>query len=230
MPATGDDDVLGPALVQLLGKGQALLGGLGTRIEDAADLVVVGLDEEGPGVERLEQERTGRVDDEADAAAPEAPDDDVVHVLRQRLGDGSRQDERVALADVVDALEELVDLLLADAGAHAVDHGHDDAVELHVDAREAMVQANEVGRDAALLERLDEIVAREACDNAKGHVHHLELVQQRGDVNAVAAAVQLFARGPVGEAHVERERMHDVIDGGVQRDGIYQRKLLPKTP
>ena len=82
----------------------------------------------------LQKQVAGGVDDEADTSTLEALHNDVVHALGKRLGDGAREHERIPLADVVDALKQLVDLLLGDLGPHAVDHGHDDAVELDVDA------------------------------------------------------------------------------------------------
>ena len=125
-----------------------------------------------------------------------------------------------------DALEELVNLLLGNLGTHAVDHGHDDAVELDVDAGEPVVKHHEVGRDPRLLERVDQVLPREARGDAKGNIEHLELVEEGGDVDAVPTTVDLLARRTVGEAHVERQGMHDVVDGRVQRDGINQLELL----
>ena len=208
--------------------GHALLGRLGVDVEQLAKLVVVGLDHERLGLERLEQQRAGGVDDEADAATGQARHDDLVHVVRQALGDGAREHERVAGLDAVQAAEQLVDLVVGDLGAHAVDDRHHDAVELDVDAREALVQAHEVARDAGGLQRVEDVVTREAGDDAKADRVDVELVEDARDVDAVATATDLLARGAVREAHVERKRVHDVVDGGVKGNGVDQ-EIAPST-
>ena len=178
-------------------------------------------------LEGLHQELAGGVHDELDAAPAEAAHDLHVHILGQGVGDRAREDERVVGADDVHALEQLVDLLLGDLGAHAVDHRHDDAVELDVDAGVAAVEDDEVARDALLLQAPEEVVAGEAGGDAHRDAGDVELVEQGRDVDAVAAAVQLLVRGPVGKAHVQRQRVHDVVKGGVQRHCVNQRALLP---
>ena len=177
-------------------------------------------------LERLHEKLPGRIHDVLDAAAIEAVHDLGVHVLGKRVGDGPRKHQHVAFAYDIHAVEQLLDLLLGDLGAVAVDHGHDGARELDVDAREALLETDEVAGDALVLKGLDEVIAGEATDNTHGDVHNVELVEQRGDVDAVATAVELLARGSVGEAHVEREGGHDVVNRGVERDGINQGKLL----
>ena len=227
VPTAGDDDVAGARVLELVRVGHAGLGLLDLNAEDAADLVVVGLDEEGVRLEGLHQELARGVDHELDAAAAEAPHDLHVHVLGKRVRDGTREDQRVPGAHHVHALEQLVDLLLGNLGAHAVDHRHDDAVELDVDAGVATVEKDEVERDALLLEAADEVVAGEAGRDAHGDAGNVQLVQKGGDVDAVAAAVQLLRGRAVGEAHVEGQGMHDVVKSRVQRHRVNQRELLP---
>ena len=180
--------------MQFLRKGDTLLGRLGPCVKDASDLMVVWLDEEGVRGQGLQKQVAGGVDDEAHAPTLEVLHDDVVHALGKRLGYGAREHKRVPLADVVDALKQLVYFLLGDLGPHAVDHGHDDAVELDVDTGETAVKPDEVGGDTIFLHRLDEIVAREARDDAEGDVGDLELVEEGGDVDAVSTTVEFLAR------------------------------------
>ena len=227
MAATGDQDVDRAALVQDAGVGKALLRGLGLGAKQAADLVVVGLDEEGLGGKRAKQQGAGGIDDEADATARQAMHDHVVGGVGQAGGNGAGEHDRVTLARDLQAVEKLLELALGNLGAHAVDDGHDDAVELDVDARVALVQAHEVRGDALVLQGVDEVVAGEATADAHGGVGNAQLVEDSGDVDAVAAAVHFLARGAVGESHVERQRVHDVVDGGVQRYGVNQQWLLP---
>ena len=208
--------------------GQALLRGLRGDVEELAELVVVGLDHEGLRLEGLEQKRARSVDDEADAAAGEAGHDDLIHVIRQALGDGTREDEGVTGLDAVEAAKHLVDLVVRDLGAHAVDDGHHDAVELDVDAREALLEAHEVARDARALKGLENVVTSEAGDDAEADGVNVELVQDAGDIDAVTATTNLFARGTVGEAHVERRGVHHVVDGRVEGNGVNQGALLPQ--
>ena len=189
--------------------------------------MVVGLDEERVHLERLHEQLAGSVNHKLDAAATEAPHDLGVHVLGQRAGDGAREDERVAGTYDIHATQELVDLLLGNLGAHAVDHRHDDAVELDVDAGVAAVEKNEVARHALLLKATKQVVPRKARCDAHGDAGHVELVQKRGDVDAVSAAVKLLGRGAVRESHVERQGVHDIVEGGVQRHCVNQRALLP---
>lgn len=225
----GDNDVAGATLLELLRIGQAVLGrlGHGVRLEDAADLVVVGLNEEGMSLDGLHEELAGRIDHKLDATTGETGHDLVVHVLGQGIGNGARKDEGVTGLQDVHAVEKLVDLLLRNLGAHAVDHGHDDAVELDVDARVATIQLHEVAGNARILELVDEVLASEARDNAHCHIDYVKLVEKRGDVNAVATAVELLARRTVGVAHIQREGVHHVVERGVQGHGVNQRKLLP---
>ena len=223
----GDDDVARTGVLELVRVGHALLGLLDLHAKDSSDLVVVGLNQEGVRLEGLHQELAGRINHELDAATAEATHDLHVHVLGQGVGDGSREDEGVVGSDDVHALEQLVDLLLGDLGSHAVDHGHDDAVELDVDAGVPAVEKNEVERHALLLKTMEQVVTGETCGDAHGDAGDVELVEQGGDVDSVSAAVQLLGGGSVGEAHVERQGVHDVVEGGVQRHRIYQRALLP---
>ena len=213
--AARDDDVTGTAVLELVRVGHALLGRLDVHVEDATYLMVVGLDEEGVCLDGLHEELAGSVDDELDSTSAKPLHDLNVHVLGKRAGDGAGEHEGVARIDDIHALEELVDLLLRDLRAHAVDHRHDDAVELDVDTREATVELDEVARDAVLLELADEVVTGEARHDAHCDVDDVELVEKRGDVDAVSTAVELFVRRPVREAHVQRQWVHDIIKGGV---------------
>jgi len=66
-----------------------------------------------------------------------------------------------------------------------------------------------------LLELADEIVTRKPSNDAHGHVDHVKLIEERGDVDAVATAVELLGGRPIREAHVQSQRVHDIVKGGV---------------
>jgi hypothetical protein len=145
---------------------------------------------------------------------------------RQGCRNRAGKDDGVALAEVVDAVKQLVDLGLRNLRTHAIDHGHDNAIELDVDACVALVQADKVAADALLLKPLDQVVARKAGSNAESDVGGIELIEQAADVDAIAAYMNLLLLGPISEAHVERQRVHHVVDCRIEGNGINHHRLL----
>jgi len=102
--AARDDDVARTTVLELVRIGHALLRGLDVHVEDATDLVVVGLDEKRVGLDGLHEELARGIDHELDAPATQAVHNLVVHGLGERTGNGTGEHEGVTRVDDVHAL------------------------------------------------------------------------------------------------------------------------------
>ncbi len=171
-------------------------------------------------LEHIEQQLLLRVDDDADAAPREALHDALVDIVGEGLWDGAREHERIARAEAVEAREELLLLRLADVRPLAVDLRLTLRLRLDIDAREPFLEAHELMAHRERIELPLDLVAREACDEAERRALVAEVVQDDGDVDALAAREHLLVVHAVDLARRELIEADDVVERRIERDGV----------
>ena len=105
-------------------------------------------------------------------------------------------------------------------GALSVDLGLLTGFDLHVDAREPLLQVDEVGTDVRAADALFQRLAREARHEAERRGVEIELREHVRDIDALAAEVVFLAGGAVGDAAHKTVHVNHIIDGWVERDSI----------
>ena len=121
--------------------------------------------------------------------------------------------ERITLLQLVELGEQLFALDLADVRALAVDLGLGVGLDLHVYAREAFVELDEIMLDAELAELALDLAAREAGDEAECRAGLAEVAQHDRDIDALAAAEHLL----------EVDAVYGTGREGIQSDDIVER-------
>ena len=213
--------VAGTLLLQGAGGGGDLLVRGEHFAHDLAQLMVVGLDEEGVVLQHVHQQIAGGVHHGPHTAALQPGQQPLVGVLRQAFRDAARQNEDVVLAQLVQPGFQLLHGAFRDGGARAVQLGLLPGLDLDVDAGHALFQVHEVGAQAlggkAPLQPGTGLTGHEA----QGHALAAQLGQHAGHVDALAAQHAVLAVCAVHLAHFQRGiQPHHIINGRVERYGI----------
>ena len=188
---------------------------------DLAQLMVVGLDEEGVVGQHVYQKVAGGIYHGAHAPALQPRQQPLVDALRQACRDAACQNKDIALGQLVQLGFQLLQSAFRDGRACAVQLSLLPGLDLDVDAGHAVFQMHKVG-----LEPLCRQTALQPCAGLPGHkaqCHALaaQLRQHAGHVDALAAQHAILALGAVHCAHLQRcVQTHNVVDGRVKGNGV----------
>ena len=179
--------------------------------------------------QHIRQELPGRIHDKADLPPLQARQDLLVHILRQRAGDAAREHQRVAGGDRIELFIELHEILLADHRPLGVDLGLRIAFELDVDARVACGQPDKIRAHASACHGTVKRLTRKARDKAQRDRLAPEVRKHRGNIDALAAELDVLGLGAVRFAAAQPVDTHDIIDRGIKGQGIDHKLFSPST-
>ena len=112
---------------------------------DLAQLVVIGLDEEGVVLQHVHQQVAGGIHHSTHAPALQPGQQPLVGILRKACRDAARQNEDIILVQAVQLLFQLLHGALRNVGARAVQLGLLPCLDLDIDAGHALFQMHKIG-------------------------------------------------------------------------------------
>ena len=213
--------VPGALFLQGAGGGSDVgVGGKGAA-HDLTQLMMIGLDEEGVILQHIHQQVAGRVHHRMHTVAFQTGQQTLVGGLGQAGRDAPRQNEDVALGQLIELCFQLLHGALGDVRACAVQLSLLPRLYLDVDAGHALLEVDKVGGDALRGQTPLEPRTRLTSHKAQRRVPAAQLGQHTGHVDALAAQHAVLAFGAVHLAHFQRRvQPHDVVDGRVECHGI----------
>ena len=212
--------VAGALLLQKAGAFHDLGVGVKGAAEDLAQFVVVGLDEERLVGQHLHQQFAGGVHRTGHALRGQFFQNALVNVAGQAGGNAARQHQHVPGGEVLQLVEQLLQRLRGDVGALAVDLGLGGGLDLHVDTGQALAQADKIGVHPPAGQPRLHGLAGETGHKAQGYAFEAQLAQHTGDVDPLAAQLDVLALGAVHAARLKGGQAHHIVQRGVEGHGV----------
>ena len=154
--------------------------------------MVVRLDQEWLSLNSLHKQLTRSVNNKLNTATSKLSHKASVDILWKRAWNRTGKNQGVTCANNIHALQQLINLFLWNTWAIAVDHGHNNAVKLDVNAGKTRIQLDKVTWNALALKITQQVFTSKPTDNAHGNGDLIKLIEKRRDVNTITTAVQLF--------------------------------------
>ena len=170
--------------------------------------------------QRVDEQLSGRVNDDHDLSVLNALEHSLINIVGAGLGDTARENQRIAVLNAVELLHQLFESLRGDIGTLTVDLGLTAGLDLDIDTRKALFQADELGADTAVLDTVFDRVARKAGDKTEGGAVEVKLREHLGNVDTLTAVVELFGIGTVGHVGAHVGHADDIVDGRTECHGI----------
>ena len=217
-----DQDVACTSLLQLARILPDLLVVLELHTEDFPKLDVVWFNQKRLIFQDVAQEFPCGVHHHHNLSALQLLHDLLIDVAGQAAGDAAGQDQHVPLLQLLQFVKELLQVLLADCRPLAVDLALAVGLELDVDAGHAAFQVDKVGVHPHRAQPVLQRPAGKARDKAERAAFDPEIFQDGGDVDALAAKLNLLAPGAVDLP--QRKMLHpdDVVERRIKGHGINQ--------
>ena len=145
-----------------------------------------------------------------------------IDVLGQGGGNASGQDEGIPGAERVDLCLEAPQHSRGNGWPKAIDRRFFRRADFDVDARIAVRQGQKGAVAAVESAKPLDFAARETCREAQHFGRYAEAAQDEGDVDALAAGIQVFRPTAVDGAGDEAGQMDDVVQGRIESDRVNQ--------
>ena len=188
---------------------------------DLAQLMVVGLDEEGVVGQHIHQQVAGGIHHRAHALALQPRQQPLVDALRQACRDAACQNEDIPLGQLIQLGFQLLQGTFRDGRTCAVQLGLLPCLDLDIDAGHTVFQMHKVGLEPLCSQTTLQPCAGLTGHKAQRHALAAQLRQHAGHVDALAAQHAILALGAVHCAHLQRcVQTHNVVDGRVKSNGV----------
>ena len=213
--------VPGTLFLQGAGSGGDLCVRFQLPAHDLAQLVIVGLDQEGVIGEDVDQQILGGIHHGPHAVALQPCQQPLVGALGKALGDAARQNEDVVRLQGVQLGFQLLHGTFRDAGACAVQLGLGARLDLDVDAGHALGQMDEIGPEPLRGQTTLQPGTGLTGHKAQSHALTAQLPEHAGNIDALAAQHAVLPGGAVHLADFQSlVQADDVVDGRIERNGI----------
>ena len=221
VPGHAHQYVPGTLFLQDAGGGGDLCVRFQLPAHDLAQLVIVGLDQEGVIGEDVDQQILGGIHHGPHAVALQPCQQPLVGALGKALGDAACQNEDVVRLQGVQLGFQLLHGTFRDAGACAVQLRLGACLDLDVDAGHALGQMDEIGPEPLRGQITLQPGTGLTGHKAQSHALTAQLPEHAGNIDALAAQHAVLPGGAVHLAHLKGPVETDhIINGRIERYSV----------
>ena len=202
-------------LLELLGVFFDVRLGLDFGFKYLGKLLTVGLYQKRLKFERVDKQLFCSVNNDFYILVADALEHPLVNVVGHGVGYTARDNECVAVFDPVYLLEQSFKLRVIDMRTLAVDLGFFTRFDLDIDARDTVLELDEIRDYPVVADTLFDSFSGEARHKSVGGAVKPELGEHAGDVYSLAAEVVFLACGAVCDPARQLVEPYDIVDRGV---------------
>ena len=222
----GDKNIPGAPLLKPTGVRNNSFPGRQGDPEKLPKLVIVWLNQERLVAQYIEKQLLCGVHHKGDTLFLKPFHNVAVNRGRHGSGDGACQNQRVLIRQRVQLFVQGIQLRLPNCGANAVNFGAVNGTKLQINAGNALRYGNELGAYSYLGDLTANLLTGEPGDEAESGIFDAQILENNGDIDALAPCRHLLGAGAVRHSQTEILHIHNVVQRGVEGDGVDRGRFL----